>query len=314
MRRTLQEQIRANRNGSIAFVVGLLVLLVALGTAIVGAYAPDQWYYGTAGAAALGLIAALVAAKSGPGIVLAMSGTRAATPIEEQTLRNVTEEMAIAAGLPMPKVVVIDDDTPNAFATGTSPENGTIAVTTGLMRKLNRDELQGVVAHEISHIRNYDIRFMTTVAIIAGLIPMIADVFLRSMWFGGPRRRSRDNDSGGDQLQTVFMIVGLLLAILAPLFAKLLELAVSRKREFLADASAAELTRYPEGLANALEKISRDPGQLHTANRATQHMYIVNPLRLSGSTSSMFSTHPSTEDRVRALMGIAGVKVPPRLE
>jgi heat shock protein HtpX len=240
-----------------------------------------------------------------------MSRTREATPIEDQVLRNVVEEMSIAAGLPMPKVVVIDDEAPNAFATGTSPETGTIAVTTGLIRKLNRDELQGVVAHEMSHIRNYDIRFMTTVAIIAGLIPLLADVFLRSMWFGGPRRRDRDRD--GDQLQMIFMALGLILAITAPIFAKLLELAVSRKREFLADASAAELTRYPEGLANALRKIASDPNPLSVANRATQHMYIVNPLKLAGNAQSLFSTHPATEERIRALMGIAGVQQPKQL-
>lgn len=302
MRRTLQEQIAANRRGSLVFVFLLVLILAGLGTALVGVYAPRQWYLGTAGATLLGIIGAMVAVNGGSGIVLSLSRAREATPQEHQMLRNVTEEMAIASGLPMPKVMVIDDDAPNAFATGKDPQNGVIAVTTGLLRKLDRDELQGVVAHEMAHIRNFDIRFMTVVAIIAGFIPLLADVFMRSLWWGGPRRRSNRDDN---QLQTVFMIIGLVLAILAPIFAVLLEMAVSRKREFLADATAAEMTRYPEGLARALQKIASDPDPLEVANRATQHMYIVNPLHLSGA-SGLLSTHPPTAERIRALMGIAG--------
>ncbi|HEY0868216.1 MAG TPA: M48 family metallopeptidase [Fimbriimonas sp.] len=302
MRRTLQEQIAANKRGSLVFAFFLILLLAALGTALVGYYEPDLWFVGTAGASLLGLIGSLVALKGGSGILLAMSRAREATPQEHQMLRNVAEEMAIASGLPMPKVMVIDDDSPNAFATGPDPEHAVVAVTTGLLRKLDRDELQGVVAHEMAHIRNYDIRFMTVIAIIAGLVPLLADVFLRSLWYGGGRRRSKDEG----QLQIVFLVMGLVLAILAPIFAVLLEMAVSRKREFLADATAAEMTRYPEGLANALRKIASDPDPLEVANRATQHLYIVNPLRLSGQGSSLLSTHPPTEERIRALMGLAG--------
>jgi heat shock protein HtpX len=304
MKRTLQEQIQANRRGSIVLVTLLILLLAALGTAIVGTYAPKQWYLGTAGAAALGAIVAMFASGAGPGVVLGLAHAREANQYEDQMLGNVVEEMAIASGLPKPKVYVIDDDSPNAFATGRDPQSGVIAVTTGLLRKLDRDELQGVVAHEMAHIRNYDIKFMTMVALIAGLIPLLADVFLRMQWFGGGRRRDDDRDS--NQLAAIFQIVGLVLSILAPICAALLEMAVSRRREYLADATAAEMTRYPEGLARALKKIAMDPDPLGVANRATQHMYIVNPLRLSGDGSDLFSTHPPTEARIRALMGLAG--------
>lgn len=306
MKQTLQEQIQANRRGSVLLVFGLVLLLAALGTAIVGAYAPRQWFFGTAGSIALGGILALIARTSGSKIVLGLAHAREATRVEDQILSNVVEEMAIASGLPKPKIYVIDDDAPNAFATGHDPENGVIAVTTGLLNKLDRDELQGVVAHEMAHIRNYDIRFMTTVAIIAGTIPLLADMFVRMQWYGGGRRSSRDRED--NQLALVFTILGFALAILAPIFAHLLEMAVSRKREFLADATAAEMTRYPEGLARALQKIAMDPEPLIATNRATQHMYIINPLHLSGEGTDLFSTHPPTQQRIRALMSLAGAQ------
>jgi heat shock protein HtpX len=307
MRKTLREQIDANRRGSLMLAFLIVVLLALLGTAIAGSYYPRHWYVGTIAATGLGVIMALVATVSGPSIVLGLSHAREATEQEDQVLNNVVEEMAIASGLPKPKIYVIDDDAPNAFATGKDPQHGVVAVTTGLLRKLDRDELQGVMAHEIAHIRNYDIRFMTTIALIAGLIPLLADMFIRMQWFGGGRRNDRDRED--NQLAFVFMIVGFALSILAPIFAHLLEMAVSRKREFLADATAAEMTRYPEGLARALQKIASDPEPLEAANRATQHMYIINPLRLTGG-SDLFSTHPDTQERIKALMGLAGNPVP----
>ncbi len=303
MKKTLQEQIDANKRGSIFFAVLMVLLLAALGTAIVGVYAPRQWYLGTAGAGVLGLIMVLVARTSGPGILLSISNAREATPHEDQVLNDVVEEMSIAGGIPKPKIYVIDEPAPNAFATGEDPEHGIVAITTGLMSKLNRDELQGVIAHEMSHIRNYDTRFMTVVALIAGLIPMLADIFIRMQWWGGGRRSSRDRDD--NNLAVIFLVIGLVLAVLAPIFSLLLEMAISRKREYLADASAAQMTRYPEGLASALRKISSDPTPLSVANRATQHMYIVNPLKLHGA-DGLFSTHPPIEDRIRALMGLMG--------
>ena len=303
MRRTLPEQIAANKRASNLWAALLVLLLTALGTCIVGSYEPKYWIYGAIGSLALALGAMLIAVYGGSKIVLSMQGARPATEDEDRMLRNVVEEMAIASGLPMPQIYVIEDDSPNAFATGRDPKNGIVAITTGLMRKLNRDELQGVMAHEMAHIRNYDIRFMTVIAMVAGLIPLLADAFLRMQWFGGGRRRN--SESEGNQLQAVFMIIGIILAILAPIFAKLLEMAVSRQREFLADATAAEMTRYPAGLASALHKIENDNDPLEVANRAVQHMYIVNPLRLHGG-SDIFSTHPSTAERIKRLMGGAG--------
>lgn len=302
MKRTLHEQIAANRRASVVFAFGLIVLLTALCTAIVGYYAPGYWLVGSGGALVLGLIVVIVAFHSGSDIVLSISHAREATKAEDRMLDNVVEEMAIAAGIPKPRVYVIDDSAPNAFATGKDPKSGVVVFTTGLIDKLNRDELQGVAAHEMAHIRNYDIRFMTVVALLAGLIPLIADAFGRSIWYGGGSRR-RDRDEGGGQ--AIFAIIAIVLAVVAPIFALLLQMAVSRKREFLADATAAEMTRYPEGLASALNKIAVDREPLEAANRATQHMYIVNPLRHEGGTD-LFSTHPPVEERIRALMGLAG--------
>ena len=300
MMRTIPEQIAANKRASVLYASLLVVLLTALGAAITGYYDASQWPIGAAGAAGaalLGVILALVATFSGPSIVLGISGAREATKEEDQVLSNVAEEMAIAAGIPKPKVYVIDDTAPNAFATGRDPQNGVVVFTHGILRKLNRDELQAVMAHEVSHIRNYDIRFMTTIALIAGVIPLLADFLKRMAWYGGGRRRSKD-DSG----QAIFMILALVLAILAPLFSMLLQLAVSRKRELLADASAVDLTRNPDALASALKKIASDPEPLEAANRATQHLYIVNPMKAwDDEGSSIFSTHPPLSERLRQL-------------
>lgn len=301
MRKTIPEQIAANKRASVFFALGLVVLLMALGAVIVGYYEPRYWTFGALSAAALGGLVSMVAFVSGPSIVLSISGAREATHAEDQILSNVAEEMAIAAGIPKPKVYIIEDSAPNAFATGNDHRSGVVVFTTGILNKLDRDELQGVMAHEIAHIRNYDMRFMTVVALLAGLIPLLADSFRHMLWYGGGRRRSDDRDSG----QAIFAILGLVLAIVAPIFALLLQLAVSRQREFLADASAAQFTRYPEGLARALQKIAADPEPLEAANRATQHMYIINPLRHLGG-DSLFSTHPPTEERVRRLLGIMG--------
>ncbi len=302
MRRTLQQQIAANRRQSLVFSFFMIVLLAGLGTVIVGIYSPHNWYYGTGGAALLAVICALVARFQGPDIMLAISRARPATHAEDQILDNVAEEMALAAGIPKPKVYVIDDPSPNAFATGMDPQHGVVVFTTGILQKLDRDELQGVMAHELSHVRNYDIRFMTIVSLIAGLIPLLADLFRNMIWFGGGSR-SRDDDRDSNSAG-IFAIVGIVLSIVAPIFALLLQLAISRKRELLADSSAAEMTRYPEGLARALVKLDNDPQPLASANRATQSMFIVNPFRGGGN---WFSTHPSTAERVKALMGNMGI-------
>jgi heat shock protein HtpX len=280
----------------------MVVLLALLGASIAGSLEPDFWYVGALAAAGVGLLWALIAWLSGPQIVLSVVGAREATPYELQVVDNVTEEMALAAGIPKPKVYVIDDPALNAFATGSNPRNGIVVVTTGLIRELNRDELQGVIAHEISHIRNQDVRLMTTLAIVAGLIPLLADVAGRMIWYSKSRKNRDEN-------KAIWLAAGLVLAILAPLFSKLIELAVSRKREYLADASAAQLTRYPEGLASALAKIAIKERRPKSANRALEHMYIANPFKEEWGeedTGGLFSTHPPLGARIKALRSLMG--------
>lgn len=300
MRKTIQQQIDANRRMSLVFSAFIVLLLAALGACIVGIYDPQVWYYGALGASFLGFLLALVARYQGPGIMLSISGAREATHAEDQVLDNVAEEMALAAGIPKPKVYVIDDPSPNAFATGMDPAHAVVVFTTGIIQMLDRDELQGVMAHELSHVRNYDIRFMTTVSLVAGLIPMLAYALRNMIWFGGGDSDRDDNSNSSG----IFALVGFILSLVAPLFTLLLQMAISRKREYLADASGAELTRYPEGLARALEKLDSDPLSMRNQNPATQHMFIVNPLHDGGA--SLFSTHPPTQDRIKALMGLMG--------
>ena len=235
-------------------------------------------------------------------IVLKMSGAKLVRREEERELWNVLENLCIAAGLPMPKLYIIEDSAPNAFATGRDEKHAAVAITRGLLNMLDRSEVEGVLAHELSHVKNRDILVMTIVVMLVGFITLLSDFLLRWSFFGGSRR----NDRGGGQVQLIMMIVGLILAILAPIIAVVLQLAISRKREFLADASGALLTRYPEGLANALRKISGYGGELKRANRATAHMYIASPFRgkhKRGFLAKMFMTHPPVEERIAALLG-----------
>ena len=234
-------------------------------------------------------------------IVLAISRARPVTKEEFPYLYNVVEGLTIAAGIPAPRCYVIEDTAPNAFATGRDPKNAVICVTTGILQKLNRVELEGVVAHEMSHIKNYDVRLQTVVVVMAGIVALLSDWILRSFLWGGGRRRSR-NDRGSGGAGAILIVVGLVLAVLAPFFAQIIQLAISRKREFLADASGAMLTRYPAGLASALRKISADTEPLEAANKATAHLYIVNPLKdIKGAVNKLFSTHPPIEERIAAL-------------
>jgi len=212
-------------------------------------------------------------------------------------LHRIVENLAITAGLPKPAIYVISDSAPNAFATGQDPKHAVIAVTTGLLEKLNKNELQGVISHEMSHIGNYDIRLMTIVVVLVGVVALLSDWFLRwSFWGGG--RRSRNSEGG--QAGAILLLIGIILAVLAPLAATLIQLAISRKREFLADATGALMTRYPGGLASALEKISQDQEPLEAANRATAHLYIANPFK-GKNVSILFSTHPPIRERIKAL-------------
>jgi len=238
-------------------------------------------------------------------LTLALSGARPVTKEQEPTFYNLVENTAIAAGLPMPAVYVIESPAANAFATGRDPQHAAIATTRGLLNKLEKVELEGVVAHEMSHIKNYDSRLMTIVVVLAGVIVLISDLFLRATYWGGAGRR---RDRGG-QGQALMLIIAILLAILAPLAATLIRLAISRRREYLADAEAALLTRYPEGLARALEKLAQDETPLLTASNATAHLYVVNPLKrraAGGWLASLFNTHPPIEERIAALRSMIG--------
>ncbi|MBU1255692.1 zinc metalloprotease HtpX [Patescibacteria group bacterium] len=231
-------------------------------------------------------------------IVLAMSHAKEIKKSDNPELYRLVENLCITAGLPLPKIYIINESAPNAFATGRDPEHAVVAVTRGLLEKLDRSELEGVLAHELSHIGNRDILLQTVVVILVGLVALLSDWFLRWSFFG---RRSNNRDSG--QLGAIMAVIGIVLAILSPLIAVLIQLSVSRKREFLADASGALLTRYPEGLAKALEKISQDQTTLKVANKATAHMYITNPFR-GKKISKMFMTHPPVEERVKSLRGM----------
>ncbi len=235
-------------------------------------------------------------------IILAISQARKIDKADSPELFRTVENVAIADGLPMPRVYIIEDSAPNAFATGRNPEHAAVVFTSGILDKLEPLELEGVVAHELSHVKNYDIRLMAVVTILVGLIALLADMFLRMLWWGGGRRRSNDNSGAGG----ILLIAGLVLAILSPIIAQLIKFAVSRQREFLADASGAVLTRNPDGLANALIKISADREPLEVANKGTAHLYIVNPFKgdHSGGISwfaNLFNTHPSIKERVDAL-------------
>ena len=236
-------------------------------------------------------------------IVLGISKAKLIKKSDNPVIYRLVENLCIASGLPLPKIYIIDDSAPNAFATGRDPKHSAIAFTTGILSKLNKQELEGVTAHELSHVGNRDTLVMTVVSVLVGTIALLADWYLRSLWFGG-RDNDRDSKANG-----IFIILALVMAILAPIVATLIQLAVSRKREFLADASGVLLTRYPEGLAAALQKISSDREPLEVANRGTAHLYIVNPLKgknVSGFMANLFNTHPPIEARIKALQEMEG--------
>jgi heat shock protein HtpX len=304
---TFFAQAAANRRNSFllaAFVVAVLGLLgFTVGYAIVGD--PAGGLAATGAAVLFGGLSAVGTYFAGDKLVLAASGAK---PVDAQTapqLMNVVQEMAIAANVPMPAVYVIDDTAPNAFATGRDPKHASMAITTGLLEKLDREELQGVIGHELSHVRNFDIRFSLIVGVMVGAIAILADFFLRFTFWGGGRR-GRDRDGGGGA-QAIIFFIAIALAILAPIIARFIQLAVSRQREYLADASAVELTRNPYGLERALAKISGDTDVLEVANRGTQHMYFTNPIKkFEERSSNLFSTHPAIVDRINRLRELTG--------
>ena len=236
-------------------------------------------------------------------IVLGLSGARPASKKEFFELYTVTENLALATGMPMPALYIIEDSAPNAFATGRDPKHAAVCATTGILEKLNRTELEGVIAHELTHVRNYDTRLMSVVSIMVGSLALLADWLLRISWWGGGRR-NRDSESG--QLGAIMMLLGIVFAILSPIIATLIQLAISRRREFMADAGSVSITRQPSGLISALRKISGDTEPLEAANKATAHLYIINPFKQGDKRavswlSGLFNTHPPIEDRIKAL-------------
>lgn len=305
------QQIDANRRRSwllIVAVVALLALLgFAIGFAVTGSLSGA--YVAIALAVALAVVLSLGSYFAGDSLVLAAARAKPVQPADAPQLMNVIQELAIAANVPMPMVYLIEDTAPNAFATGRDPAHASVAITTGLLEKLDREELQGVMGHELSHVRNYDIRFTLLVGVLVGSVALLADFFLRFTFWGGSGRSSRDRQSsgGGNPLQLIVFVVAIVLAILAPIFANLVKLAVSRQREYLADASSVELTRNPYGLERALAKIAADTEVLEVANRATQHLYIVNPIKkFESRAAGLTSTHPPILDRINRLRSLTG--------
>lgn len=292
----MYNQIADNKRRTALLIVIVFTLLIALGYVFARAYHDSSILWG---AVIFSILFNWFGYFNSDKVAIATSGARSINPnsLEDRKIENIVENLCITSGLPMPKVFIIEDGAMNAFATGRNPKNASIALTTGLIDKLDKNELEGVIAHELSHVKNYDILLSTVVVTLVGVVALLADFFLR-----GNMLKSDDNRNSGN----VFLIVGLVLAILAPLFANLLQLAISRRREYLADASGALLTRYPEGLASALEKIAQNPKTLKSANRATAHLYFVSPFmgKVGATISNLLSTHPPVEERIKNLRGM----------
>jgi heat shock protein HtpX len=310
---TFYSEQSANRRNSFLLALLVVAFLAVFGYIIgyvVGLGSGNEVAFGIGAlaiAVAFGLLGAVGSYFGGDQLVLASSHAQEVGAAQAPELFNVVQELAIAANVPMPKVYIIDDPSPNAFATGRDPQHSSVAITTGLLKKLDREELQGVIGHELSHVRNYDIRFTLIVGVMLGSIAMLAQLFLRyTFWFGGGRNRNDNEGGGSGSLGAILLVVGIVLAILAPFFTALVQMAVSRQREYLADASSVELTRNPHGLERALAKLAADNESLHSANGATQHLYIVNPLKKLGGGSALFSTHPPIVDRINRLRQLTG--------
>jgi len=300
---TLYTQKSRNIYLSWVYLLGFLILVIILGWSFSYLFNNPAILYGAIVFAVLMNFASFWWSDK---IILAMSGAKEVKPENAKEIYRLVENLCITAGLPVPKIYIIDDPAPNAFATGRDPEHAVIAMTTGIIKRLERSELEGVIAHELSHIGNRDILLSMVVTTLVGFVVLISDWALRWSFFGF---RQKDGEGeGGGQIRAIMTMVAIVLAILAPIFATLLQLAISRKREFLADADGALLTRYPEGLARALEKISSSPNELANANRATAHMFIINPLKgkqKTGFLASLFMTHPPIEERIKRLREMA---------
>jgi heat shock protein HtpX len=308
---TFHSQIAANRRRSI-FLVAIVVMLLAvlgfaIGYALTGAL--EGAYIAIAVAVVVALLMTSVSYFAGDSLVLSASRAKQVTEADTPRLMNVVRELSIAANIPPPRVFIIEDSAPNAFATGRDPGHASLAITTGLLEKLDREELQGVIGHELAHVRNLDIRFTLLVGVLVGSIVLMADFFLRWSFWGGAARRSSGGGrrEGGGGLMIIMFIIALVLAVLAPFLARMVQMAVSRQREYLADASAIELTRNPYGLERALAKIGSDREVLEVANRATQHLYFVNPIKKwEERASGLMSTHPPIVERINRLRSLTG--------
>ncbi len=323
MKPTFRDLIAANKRNSVLLVLGFIAFIALLATLLSAGvlmafdsgldHAAILTHAAIAGliGAGIAILLSTLSFFSGDEFVLSVNHAKPMDKSQDPQLFNVVEEMAIAAGVPMPKVYLIHDPAPNAFATGRDPAHASVAITSGLRNKLNREELQGVIAHEMAHIRNYDIRLMLLLAVLIGAVVMLCDLFwtfLRVSMYSSSSRSNRSSSRESKGLNPVLIVVfvlGILLAILAPFLAQIIQLAVSRQREYLADSSAVELTRDPIGLANALRKIDADPLELKTANRGDAHLFISNPIKkFSDLSGSIWSSHPPTADRVQRLMNL----------
>ena len=287
------QSVRKNKISSF-FIVSIFIIVIMVGIYFVCLY-NDLGILSVPIALVFSIIPTIISYYNCDKMVLALNGARPATREQDLQLSVILENLCIASGLPKPKLYVIQDGSPNAFATGRNPQNAVICVTTGLLEKLNKYELEGVIAHELSHIKNYDILLSTVVSVFVGLVVILSDWFTRYAFI---RHRDDDNDKGN----AIVAIIAIVFLILSPIFATLMQLAISRKREYLADASAVEITRNPDGLISALQKISGDPDVLEVANKSTAHMYISNPLK--EKKSDLWSTHPAVEKRIEALKNI----------
>lgn len=294
----MYNQIDSNKRKTV-LLVGIFIIFVLLIGWAFGEYSGDR-YFGLATAGVISIVMSIGGYFKGDKIALAASGAKGPMSSSDNPyVYRLVENLAITAGLPMPKVYIINDQAINAFATGRNPRHASIALTTGSLEKLENEELEGVIAHELSHIKNYDILLMTIILVLVGLVALLSDWFIRIQFWGGGRKRE-NNNSG--QAQIIFLVIGMVLLVLSPIIGKIIQLAISRKREFLADASGSLLTRYPEGLAKALEKIAAESMPMKRSNNATAHLFFSSPFgRTKHLMSNLFATHPPINDRVAAL-------------
>ena len=294
----LFDQIASNKRKTVVLLIVFFILLAAIGAAV-GYLWLDSFEFGMFLALIIGGIYAISMIFQSTNVVMSMNKAREVTAEEAPNLYHIVEDMAMVAQIPMPRVFIIEDSSLNAFATGSNPENAAVAATTGLLEVMNREELEGVIGHEVSHIRNYDIRISTIAVALASAITLISSIGSRMMWYGGGRRRSNNNESDG--LGVLVLIFSILALILAPLAATLVQLAISRQREYLADASSVELTRNPQGMINALEKLEQSAPMQHHVDEASAALYINDPIKKEGGLKALFYTHPPIADRIERL-------------